>query len=352
MKTSNKTVSEDERIINSQIQTDRSTSLEEILNYEKNRYIRKGYGLIFAIIACLTWFFIIPNLSIYFWPKKIENEGMFYFITCYVNHEFWFIFTNIIMCIIYKLDHPFFERYKVHDKAWPWKKNLEEWHKTLKETIIMIFINHVIILPFVLLPNYISNESISRTDYNSLPSCLEVLLHTIFFMIVEDSSFYWIHRLLHMDFIYPHIHKVHHKFVNTVSIGAEYAHPIEYVFGNVLPTSLGALLLGKKAHLFTYLMWITLRIAETTDGHCGYELSWSPFRLLPMSAGSEFHNYHHLAFKGNYGSFFTIWDNLCNTVHDRYLIFIEKKKELYNKIQLERSLNDNTAAKKGESKSN
>jgi len=301
--------------------------------------VNKGYGLISAILICFSWFFIIPQTAKYWWPKEIEKEGKFYSIACYATHEFWFIVCNFTMWIIYKLENPFFERYKIHDKEWPWKRNLNEWRKTIKETILLIFVNQVIFLPLVLLPNYLKNESISRVDYETLPGPYEVIIQTLFFMIVEDTSFYWIHRFFHMDFIYPYIHKIHHKYVNTVSISSEYAHPIEYIFGNLFPTSLGALILGKRVHLFTYLMWIVLRIAETTDGHCGYEFSWSPFRLMPMSGGSDYHNYHHLAFKGNYGSFFTYWDRICNTVHHRYLQFIEKKREIYKKIELEEAKN-------------
>lgn len=320
-------------------QVDNINSIEEILNYEKNRYVKKGYGLISAILICFSWFFIVPQTAKFWWPKEIKNEGKFYAVSVYANHEFWFIFCNIIMWIIYKLESPFFERYKVHDKEWPWKRNLSEWQKTIKETILYLFVNHMFFLPLMLLPSYIKNESFARVDFESLPGHLEVIAHTVFFMIVEDTSFYWGHRFLHMDFIYPYIHKIHHKYVNTVSISSEFAHPIEFMFTNLLTTGLGMVLLGKRTHLFTYLMWVVLRIAETTDGHCGYEFSWSPFRLLPMSAGSEYHNYHHLAFKGNYGSFFTVWDRVCNTVHHRYLEFIEKKKEIYKKIEIEESKN-------------
>jgi len=314
-----------------------SSAIEEILNYEKNRYIRKGYGLFSAILICLIWFFIIPQTAKYVWPNQIKNEGKFYAVMIFAWHQFWFIFCNMVMWIIYKLESPFFERYKVHDKEWPWKRNAEEWRKTLKETIMYLFVNQVLIMPLLVLPNYINNEALFRVDFESLPGLFEVIMQTVFFMIVEDTSFYWIHRFMHMDFIYPYIHKIHHKYVNTVSIASEFCHPVEFVCVNLLTTSLGAFILGKKTHLFTYMMWMVLRIAETTDGHCGYEFSWSPFRLLPMSGGSEFHNYHHLAFKGNYATFFTYWDRICNTVNHKYLEFVEKKQEIYNKIQHEKS---------------
>jgi sterol desaturase/sphingolipid hydroxylase (fatty acid hydroxylase superfamily) len=132
-------------------------------------------------------------------------------------------------------------------------------------------------------------------------------------MIMEDFLFYWSHRFLHLDFIYPYIHKKHHEFKDTISIASEYAHPIEAIIANIIPTSLGFKLLGDKCHLFTIVMWLALRITETIDGHSGYEFSWSPFRLLPFSGSSDSHSYHHSHNIGNYSSFFTFWDTICGT---------------------------------------
>jgi len=79
---------------------------------------------------------------------------------------------------------------------------------------------------------------------------------------------------------------------------------------------------------------------ETADGHCGYEFSWSPYRLLPLSGmnffldfksfikgSSIYHNFHHSHNVGNYGSFFTLWDTLCGTNRHffKYLANKEKK---------------------------
>ena len=302
--------------------------LEDLLSYEKQRYQHKGYGIIFSTIITLIWFLVIPQTAQFWWPKKIENEGKVYAVISYLNNEFWFIFTNIIFYFIYKSELNFFERYKISDKPWPWNKNPEEWYKTLKDTIKLLLFNQGIMLPLVILPYYIKNESVVRMDYESLPSCFEVIYQTVIFMILEDATFYWSHRFLHLDFIYPYVHKIHHKYVNTISIASEYAHPFEFIFGNILTSNSGILLFGKRTHLLTQMMWTVLRTMETTDGHCGYDFSWSPFRLLPMSAGSEYHNYHHMTFKGNYSSFFTYWDRMFNTINKKYLEFVDKKQKI------------------------
>mmetsp|Transcript_37364 Transcript_37364/g.38777 ORF Transcript_37364/g.38777 Transcript_37364/m.38777 type:complete len:98 (-) Transcript_37364:84-377(-) len=75
------------------------------------------------------------------------------------------------------------------------------------------------------------------------------------------------------------------------------------------------------------MVWLTIRLGETADGHSGYEFPWTPYRLLFFSTGQEFHNYHHLMFDGNYGSFFTIWDRLFGTTNKGFLTYINKEYE-------------------------
>jgi hypothetical protein len=57
----------------------------------------------------------------YIWPNKIEDPGKFYFFIAFITHEGVFILSNFVMWVIYKLESNFFERYKTHDKPWPWK---------------------------------------------------------------------------------------------------------------------------------------------------------------------------------------------------------------------------------------
>jgi len=146
-------------------------------------------------------------------------------------------------------------------------------------------------------------------------------------MILEDTIFYWCHRTIHHPKIYPYIHKKHHEFYNTVAIAAKYAHPLEFIFGNAIPAFSGPLILGDKCHLATFYLWYIIRVAETYDGHCGYEFSWSPFRLIPFSGSSEYHNFHHHANIGNYSSFFSYWDTMngTNKVYFKFKAMNEKK---------------------------
>jgi hypothetical protein len=108
-------------------------------------------------------------------------------------------------------------------------------------------------------------------------------------------------RMLHHRWVYARVHKQHHMFNATVGIAAEFAHPIEDLLANLLPTLLGPLLCG--AHLCVLSAWVTLRVTETagesttakvvftsvcvtTEAHSGYEFPFSPFVLITKLTGA------------------------------------------------------------------
>jgi methylsterol monooxygenase/4-alpha-methyl-delta7-sterol-4alpha-methyl oxidase len=302
-------------------------TIKSILDYEQKRYKRKGFGILFAATTAFLYFYYFPKLLYWLWPKgAIEHEGLFYFLATFLTHEAVFLFCNFYFTIIHTLNWDFFERYKVSSDPWPWQSDPTAWRIQLSKTIKQLLFNHLIVLPLLMLPNIIFNVCPYRLE-PELPSYWELIPQLIFCMLCEDFAFYWSHRLLHSDKLYAKIHKMHHEFKQTCCIGSEYAHPIEYVFGNILTTSLGGMLLGKRMHFISYLVSLVMMVHETHDGHCGYEFSWSPHRLLPLSIGAEFHIFHHLKFKGNYASLFTFWDRVGNTVNKAYLEYYQAKEK-------------------------
>ena len=141
-------------------------------------------------------------------------------------------------------------------------------------------------------------------DVEDVPTPLTLAGTLLFCMICEDTTFYFSHRFLHLNWVYPHVHKMHHEYKHTVGIASEYCHPAEFAIGNLLPTSIGPLILGPRMHILTVFAWYALRVGETLDGHCGYDFSFSPYRLIPFSGSASYHDYHHSQNVGNYGSFF------------------------------------------------
>jgi sterol desaturase/sphingolipid hydroxylase (fatty acid hydroxylase superfamily) len=247
-----------------------------------------------------------------------EQYGLSYstlhMIVVVMLHNVIHLGANLVYWVFYHFEFPFIERYKSNGLEWPWKEDPEGWPSLARKSIaVLIFNSNVMVVAVYSLLDYFELNERHSTSVEDLPTSVTLALTITFFMLVEDFFFYWFHRLLHWRVIYPYIHKIHHTHSSTVGIAAEYSHPIEFIFSNMLPTSAGPAILGPNVHLITVWAWFVIRFAETLDGHCGYEFSWSPFRLIPFSGSAEYHDFHHAANIGNYGSFFSIWDSVFGT---------------------------------------
>ena len=150
-------------------------------------------------------------------------------------------------------------------------------------------------------------------------------------MLVEDFVFHMSHRFLHWRHIYPYIHKLHHEHKVTIAIAVNYAHPLEFIFGNLLPAAVGTIILGKHMHITTVWAWYVFRTLESIEGHSGYDFTWSIFRMLPFGSDYGYHIYHHYHNLGNFSSFFTLWDTVLGS-NKAYYEFLEEQK----KIQIEK----------------
>jgi sterol desaturase/sphingolipid hydroxylase (fatty acid hydroxylase superfamily) len=325
------TIKETDLINDTVVEPLQENAVVKLCKYELKRYKQKGYGLCVAILLGVLYFTMFPFLLKHYWPEKVENEGKFYFLLVLAFNHGIFYFVNIEYLIIYKLNLPFFERYKTSPDEWPWEANNVKWREQLKRSFKQLFLNQYIILPIFLLPDLFTNNCPYRMDRQTFPSFFEIAFQLCFCMLIEDFVFYQSHKLLHTNYFYNKVHKVHHEYVEAVSLGALYAHSIEFIFGNLLPSAIAPMILGKNMHFITYIIYMVMVLHETHDGHSGYNFSWSPHRLMPMTFDAEFHIFHHLKFKGNYANYFSIWDKAFGTVNKAYLEFYYNKEKYLQK---------------------
>lgn len=138
-------------------------------------------------------------------------------------------------------------------------------------------------------------------------------------LVLNDALFYWAHRGLHHKSIYKYIHKQHHMFNHTIGIASEYAHPVEDVIANIIPTLAGPLVMG--SHAVVMWSWLCLRLMETIDSHSGYHFEWSPFNNSFLFGGARRHDFHHSHNQGCYGAY--VWDRLMGTDLE-YIAYEEK----------------------------
>lgn len=172
--------------------------------------------------------------------------------------------------------------------------------ETLKEAVIGV----LIIGPAALycVHEYLLGDTTKSLDAE-LPSFLKLWGQFFGCLLTNQIGFYAAHRLLHeVPYLYKTIHKQHHKFVGTVGIAAEYAHPVEDVLASHIPT-IGFVILG-NVHMLVWFVWLSWRLLETYEAHSGYcfKRTWLSRLGLLHATAAEFHDSHHTTNKGNYGS--------------------------------------------------
>ena len=196
----------------------------------------------------------------------------------------------------------------------PWSWEIKGQNFSLIHQIIcylgQIFI---VYMPFMYFVSLLYTPPAIYTD-SKCPSFISTYSWFVFNIFLEDFFFYFIHRLLHTDFLYKKIHKIHHRCINTIHINCIYTHPIEFVIGNLLPSYVGYLMFYDRVHFVSQSVWLITRFVYTHIGHGGYDF---PFTITGFNyinkVEAGFHNFHHSKNSGNYGSVFSLWDNIFGT---------------------------------------
>ena len=93
---------------------------------------------------------------------------------------------------------------------------------------------------------------------------------SIFLMLViDDTYFYWTHRLLHHPLLYRRVHKVHHYSVDPNPFTTYSFHPVEAAilfFGYRLTPSI------IPVHSIAVNLWLLLTLLNAVVVHLGYEI--------------------------------------------------------------------------------
>ncbi|XP_071693287.1 methylsterol monooxygenase 1-2-like isoform X2 [Rutidosis leptorrhynchoides] len=172
---------------------------------------------------------------------------------------------------------------------------------------------YILIVTPILLASYPSIKMIGIRTSLPLPSSMEIISQIIVYFLIEDYTNYWIHRLFHCKWVYENIHIVHHEYTAPMGFATQHAHWVEIlVFG--IPSFLGPAIV--PGHMVTFLLWLALRQVEAVENHSGYDFPWTYKKLIPFSAGAEYHDYHHYVggqSQSNFAPIFTYCDYIYGT---------------------------------------
>ncbi|KAL7233505.1 hypothetical protein ACSBR1_017178 [Camellia fascicularis] len=241
------------------------------------------------------------------WFKYSANKSD-YFLYCH-NTIFLLVFYTLLplpYMIAELLRSNKVERFKIQPKVNNSFKDMFNCYKNVM-TIFILVVGPLQLFSFPVI------QSIGIRTGLPLPSGTEMLLQMLVYVLIEDYSNYWLHRLLHCKWGYEKIHRVHHAYTAPIGFAAPYAHWAEVLILG-FASFLGPMMV--PGHMITFWLWMILRQLEAIETHSGYDFPWSITKFIPFYGGAEYHDYHHFVGKqshSNFASVFTYCDYIYGT---------------------------------------
>lgn len=201
-----------------------------------------------------------------------------------------------------------YTRYKIQSSVdFDAKKNVERLFINVTFNMFCIVLPSAVVLTFLV--QHVEKDLTQLTLWEHRPPLVHALAQLLVIILIAEFSFYFVHRLLHVRFFFEKVHYVHHRMHTPVAFSALYAHPLEVLFGNVVPLALGVAVL--RPHIVVSCCWYALAVLGTCTDHCGYRLPWTPrWSIQPNN-----HDFHHRSRGVANFSFLGLADRLFGTLH-------------------------------------
>ena len=163
------------------------------------------------------------------------------------------------------------------------KQNIKKPSLNYYQTLPLSLFNLFICLPCT---SFIWNIFFNNNIIFNFKELLFIFPSILFGSIIFALIHYLFHRY---KFLFKKIHSIHHKAIITKPFDALYTHPIEFIFGMVLPFLYSSYLFN-LSFITSNIVFIII-IHENVQSHTTY------------SNVINEHNYHHRLFNVNYDSF-------------------------------------------------
>jgi sterol desaturase/sphingolipid hydroxylase (fatty acid hydroxylase superfamily) len=138
-------------------------------------------------------------------------------------------------------------------------------------------------------------------------------------IVIHDAYFYWTHRLLHWQPLFRIAHHVHHRSTSPTPWAAYAFHPIEAIIqAGVYVLVVAAI----PMHPLALMLFLVYMIVRNVVGHLGFEAWPAWFAHHPLTRWHltpTHHDLHHRFGKGNYGLYFSFWDDWVGTGRPDYV---------------------------------
>lgn len=138
-------------------------------------------------------------------------------------------------------------------------------------------------------------------------------ISALLYLLVQDSFYYWLHRLLHHRWLFRLAHAGHHRSREPTPWASFAFDPLEAVLTAWLLPALTFIL---PIHVGVALLVLTLMSVAAVINHCGRELLPPGMVHGPIGdwiIGATHHHGHHQRQQTNFGLYLRLWDRLMKT---------------------------------------
>jgi sterol desaturase/sphingolipid hydroxylase (fatty acid hydroxylase superfamily) len=208
-------------------------------------------------LSLLTQFF-------FFYLIGTNIRQQYDYITSFVYHSEFLTFsiltvvihftTRLISFLIYEILYcfPILDKYKTSSGDWPWIKNKEEYSNLRKRNLVNLFVEffYSFILSSML---YFPIKYFNLIYFDILPKDgIELYIDILVLTLSYDFCFYFLHRLMHSQWLYKKYHKIHHEYRDNISWAQEHNSIGDVIIQNVIPLYITLSLW--PVHVYTF--WI------------------------------------------------------------------------------------------------
>ncbi|WP_107671384.1 sterol desaturase family protein [Cyanothece sp. BG0011] len=137
-------------------------------------------------------------------------------------------------------------------------------------------------------------------------------------LILQDSYFYFTHRLFHHPFLFHKLHRGHHQSRYPTPWTSFAFDPLEAVVQSLFFVVIVYVI---PLHFITLIAVLITMTIWAVVNHLGLDrlpLSFPHHWLGKWFIGPAHHSLHHLKYQINYGLYFTFWDKVLGTQDPNY----------------------------------
>jgi sterol desaturase/sphingolipid hydroxylase (fatty acid hydroxylase superfamily) len=182
-------------------------------------------------------------------------------------------------------------------------KHLDNFDKTDR---LYIFINKCITVVFTYHVVQVAMNTPSIQWSPSEVTLFNTLGSLVCFYVFYDFFYTNFHGFLHVRWLYPYIHKHHHrqKAPSRGNPDAINVHPFEFFVGEYLRL---LTIYFIPCHIYTVAFFILIGGILASLNHTRYDISWGPIFNVNV------HDVHHRLPESNYGQYTMLWDYLLGS---------------------------------------